>query len=130
MKENDKVQNDMVLNNVCDDLVVSDQKESLSALSLDSGFVENLIAQRTLKKLQKLFANRGVVLDENETDGFIEMVKSFSSKMPLPDEFFENASAGSAVLNNQGMLDLVNKTAEVINETPEKKSFFKSIFWI
>lgn len=128
--ERDNVKNDMVLNNICDDLVVSDQKESLNALALDTAFVENLISQRTLKDMQKLFANRGVILSENEVDNFIEMVKSFSTKLPLPDAFFEDAAAGSRVLNNTGMLGLANKTADIISSNPDRNDFSDSVFWI
>lgn len=122
------IQDDLVLSNVKNDLILSDQREALSALSMDDEFVENLISQKTLKGVQKLFSNRGVILSEEEIDSFIEMVKSVSSKEQLPDEFFEDAAAG--VLNNQGMHRLVNSTADIINGTPESKEIYNSVFCI
>lgn len=126
--ENNNVQDDVAVVDIKDDLILSDQKEALNALSMDEKFIESLVSQKTLKDMQRLFNNRGVILSEEEIDSFIEMVKASSSNKSLPDEFFEDASAG--VLNNQGMYSLVNNTVDLINDSKESKKISGSVFWI
>ena len=106
-----------------DELVLSDQKEALSALAMDEKFVKSLVSQTTLKDMQNLFRNRGVILSEREIDAFIEMNKASSSKSILPDEFFNDDA--SKVLNNQGMYNLVNSTVDEINSSKEDKAISK-----
>ncbi len=113
------------------EMILSDQKEALSALALDQEFVEHLLAQKTLKGMQSLFKNRGVILSAKEIDDFIEMVKAFSTKQALPDQFFENAAAGFA--SNTGAITLASKMAETVN-SPEPsirpKLLEDSVFWL
>ena len=61
-RENENIQDDMILQNNESALVISDQKEALSALAMDDEFVNNLISQTTLKAMQQLFYNRLLLL--------------------------------------------------------------------
>ncbi len=130
-KDNKNIQDDIILTNQECGLVLSDQKEALGALAMDKEFVEKLISQKTLKSMQQLFNNRGVVLSEKEIDDFIEMVKASVTKTELPDEFFEDAAAGSSVLNNAGTYQLINSIASQVNdEKNDNGGMQHSIFWL
>lgn len=125
---NINLEDDMALPDQKDELVVSDQKEALNVLSKDESFLKSLVSQKTMNDMQKLFRSRGVILSFEEIDSFIGMVRHSSLKEELPDEFFENASAG--VLNNSGMYNLVGATSDIINDTPENEGFSKSVLWL
>lgn len=127
-RENENIQDDMILQNNESALVISDQKEALSALAMDDEFVNNLISQTTLKAMQQLFYNRGVILSEEEIDDFIEMVKASVTNTELPDEFFDNAAAGSSVLNNAGTYQLVNSIVRMVNN--ESNTYWESVLWV
>lgn len=124
------IKDDMILSDMKDEMVVSDQKEALAALAMDKEFVENLISQKSLKDMQALFSNRGVILSEEEVDLFIEMVRKSSAKEELPDNFFGDIAAGSYErLVNEGMGKLVGSMSACINGEPESKKFGDSVIW-
>jgi hypothetical protein len=127
-RENENIQDDMILQNNESALVISDQKEALSALAMDDEFVNNLISQTTLKAMQQLFYNRGVILSEEEIDDFIEMVKASVTNTELPDEFFDNAAAGASVLNNAGTYQLVSSVVKMVNN--DSNAYWKSVLWV
>lgn len=127
-RENENIQDDMILQNNESALVISDQKEALSALAMDDEFVNNLISQTTLKAMQQLFYNRGVILSEEEIDDFIEMVKASVTNTELPDEFFDNAAAGSSVLNNAGTYQLVSSVVKMVNN--DSNAYWESVLWV
>ena len=118
---------DMILADVKDELIVSDQSEALNAVAMDTDFVKNLISQETVKNMQGVLNNRGIILNLAQVDAFIDMVRASSSLQELPDDFFEEANAG--VLNNPGMYKLVGRAADIINTEPESAQLRNSVLW-
>lgn len=131
MKDNENAQDDMILIDEKCDLVLSDQKEALDALAMDKDFVDKLICQKTLKGMQQLFSNRGVILSEEEIDDFIEMVKASVSKNRLSDEFLETISVGAAVEHSPlPYCGLLYSIGNLVNGKKENPAYIDSAMWI